>query len=46
MTMVKKFLVEVLQLDESNFRFRAHDQTELAHYSTQTVDVEFDFPFG
>ena len=44
--MVKKFLVEVLQLDEHNFRFRAHDQIELAHYSTQTVDVEFEFPFG
>lgn len=44
--MVKKFLVEVLQLDEHNFQFRVHDQTELAHYSTQTVDVEFAFPFG
>lgn len=29
-----------------NMRVREHDQDELSHYSTKTVDVEYKFPFG
>ncbi|HAU30528.1 MAG: Glycine-tRNA ligase [candidate division TM6 bacterium GW2011_GWF2_43_17] len=27
-------------------RLRAHEQTELSHYSSATSDVEYEFPFG
>lgn len=29
-----------------HIRFRAHDAQELAHYSVQTTDIEYEFPFG
>ncbi len=29
-----------------NIRIRPHEKTELAHYSTQCSDVEYQFPFG
>jgi glycyl-tRNA synthetase len=29
-----------------NIRLRDHEQKELSHYSTQTSDIEYDYPFG
>jgi glycyl-tRNA synthetase len=29
-----------------NLRLREHDRSELSHYSKQTSDVEYSFPFG
>jgi glycyl-tRNA synthetase len=29
-----------------NFRLRQHDKKELSHYSTDTWDLEYNFPFG
>jgi len=31
---------------KENLRFREHEHKELAHYATQAVDIEFNFPFG
>jgi glycyl-tRNA synthetase len=41
----KKFY-HTIGLAESNIRFRAHEKTELAHYSAACTDVEYNFPFG
>jgi glycyl-tRNA synthetase len=30
----------------SRIRIRAHETTELSHYSSQTSDVEYEYPFG
>ncbi len=35
-----------LGLDPNKLRLRDHDQTELAHYSTGTTDIEYLYPFG
>ena len=35
-----------LGLKESNFRLREHSSDELSHYSKETTDVEYKFPFG
>jgi glycyl-tRNA synthetase len=35
-----------LGIPESMLRLRAHDPDELSHYSTDTSDVEFLFPWG
>jgi glycyl-tRNA synthetase len=35
-----------LGLKAENIRLRAHEKDELAHYSTQCSDVEYQFPFG
>ncbi|MDP6561397.1 MAG: His/Gly/Thr/Pro-type tRNA ligase C-terminal domain-containing protein, partial [Candidatus Peribacteraceae bacterium] len=32
--------------DETNIRVRQHEADELSHYSTQTVDIEYEFPWG
>jgi glycyl-tRNA synthetase len=31
---------------KENLRLRPHEQSELAHYASKCVDVEFNFPFG
>ena len=36
--------VRLLGLDVERVRAREHDQGELSHYSTLTVDFEYDFP--
>ena len=36
--------VRLLGLDVERVRVREHDQGELSHYSTLTVDFEYDFP--
>jgi len=41
----KKFY-QAIGLREENIRFRAHEKTELAHYSVSCTDVEYNFPFG
>ncbi len=33
-------------LDPEKLRFREHAKDELSHYSSQTVDIEYKFPFG
>ncbi len=33
-------------MQDENIRIREHDQEELAHYSTATVDIEYYYPFG
>jgi glycyl-tRNA synthetase len=33
-------------INMENIRIRPHEKTELAHYSTQCSDVEYQFPFG
>ena len=38
--------LENLGLKSSNIRFRDHDKEELSHYSKETSDIEFLFPFG
>jgi len=33
-------------IDPAKLRLRDHDKDELAHYSTATADVEYEYPFG
>jgi glycyl-tRNA synthetase len=33
-------------IDPSRLRMREHDAAELAHYSTATADIEYEYPFG
>jgi glycyl-tRNA synthetase len=33
-------------VDMSKIRLRAHEKDELSHYSQQTNDIEYNFPFG
>ncbi len=35
-----------LGMTEENLRIRPHDADELSHYSSGTVDVEYQFPWG
>lgn len=42
---MKKWL-EVVGIDSKKTRVREHSQEELSHYSTKTVDIEFETPFG
>lgn len=35
-----------INLKDKNYRLREHDIEELAHYSSQTIDIEYKFPFG
>lgn len=35
-----------LGIKSDNIRLREHKKDELAHYSTQTTDIEYHFPFG
>jgi glycyl-tRNA synthetase len=37
---------EVLGVKRENLRLRPHEKSELSHYSKQTSDIEYDFPFG
>lgn len=41
----KKFY-ESLGINPDKIRFRAHAKDELSHYSKNTTDVEYEFPFG
>jgi len=33
-------------IKKENIRLQAHDKNELSHYSNQTTDIEYHFPFG
>jgi len=33
-------------INSKKIRLRPHEKTELSHYSSQTSDVEYEFPFG
>jgi len=33
-------------INPDKIRLRAHEKTELSHYSSQTSDVEYEYPFG
>jgi len=35
-----------LGIRSEKLRMREHDKSELAHYSTATADVEYEYPFG
>ena len=35
-----------LGIDPGRLRLREHERAELAHYSTATADVEYEYPFG
>lgn len=37
---------ETIGIAKENIRIRAHKQDELAHYSKNTSDIEYQFPFG
>jgi glycyl-tRNA synthetase len=40
-----KFALD-LGLQESNLRWREHEEFERSHYSKKTMDVEYNYPFG
>ncbi|GMB10892.1 MAG: glycine--tRNA ligase [Candidatus Improbicoccus devescovinae] len=44
-TFCYNWLVE-LGFQAENLRFRDHEKNELSHYSKNTTDIEFSFPFG
>ena len=41
-----KWWTDVLGIREENLRVREHTPEEMSHYSTRTVDIEYDFPFA
>ena len=41
-----KFLIETLGIKEERLRWRKHSDKERSHYSKDTYDLEYHFPFG
>lgn len=41
-----QFVTEVLGINPENLRWRKHSDTERSHYSTDTYDLEYNYPFG
>lgn len=41
-----KFVTDTLGIDKSKLRFRQHTDKERSHYSRDTYDLDFEFPFG
>lgn len=41
-----KSFFAALRIPEEKLRLRFHEKDELSHYSTRTVDFEYDYPFG
>ncbi len=41
-----RWWTEDMGIQRENLRLRDHEKSELSHYSKQTSDVEYDFPFG
>ena len=41
-----KFVVEDLGINEKNLRWRRHTDAERSHYSKDTYDLDYRFPFG
>lgn len=42
---IEKF-VDLLGVSKDSYRWRAHTNEELAHYSKRTEDIEYKFPWG
>src|SRR3989344_4917004 len=40
------FVTQDLQIAEKHLRWRKHTDTERSHYSKDTYDLEYNFPFG
>ena len=40
------WLTEVVGLKKENLRFRQHVKDELSHYSSETWDIEYNYPWG
>jgi glycyl-tRNA synthetase len=40
------FVTEILGIDESRLRWRRHSNSERSHYSKDTYDLEYLYPFG
>jgi glycyl-tRNA synthetase len=41
-----RWWTEDLGVRADNLHLRPHDRSELSHYSSQTSDIEYNFPFG
>ena len=41
-----EFFTSELGFKKENMRWRQHDKDELSHYSKETWDIEYQFPFG
>lgn len=41
-----QFVTQTLGISEENLRWRQHTDTERSHYSLDTYDLEYKFPFG
>jgi glycyl-tRNA synthetase len=41
-----RWWVEELGIQPQNLRIRNHEKSELSHYSKQTADIEYAYPFG
>ena len=37
---------KAIGIPEEKLRLREHEENELAHYASKTVDIEFDYPWG
>jgi glycyl-tRNA synthetase len=43
---IKNFLENILNFDKKNLIFKEHKKEELSHYSSKTIDVQYNFPHG
>lgn len=43
---MNNFFVQVLGFSKKSMRWRKHTKDELSHYSKETWDLEYEFPFG
>ena len=41
-----RWWTEDIGIKAENLRFHDHDPAQLSHYSKQTTDIEYDYPFG
>lgn len=41
-----KFATETMGIDKNNLRWRRHTDKERSHYSKDTYDLDYQFPFG
>jgi glycyl-tRNA synthetase len=43
---IDNFLKNTIGLNSSNLRLKEHDKAELSHYSSRTIDIQYNFPQG
>lgn len=43
---LRKDFYKTIGINTNKIRLRPHEKDELSHYSSQTTDVEYQFPFG